>query len=47
MNLILKNKGVILFYVALIVCSQIYVWRIDRLEKQVDHYNNNVIITVK
>ncbi len=45
MRFILNNKGIILFYLALIICLQVYVWRIDRLEKKDVNYNN-VILTV-
>lgn len=45
MRFILNNKGIILFYIALLICLQVYVWRIDRLEKHDDFYNN-VILTV-
>ena len=47
MNFLSKNKGIILFYLALIICTQIYIWRIERLEEKETKIDHNVILYVK
>jgi len=45
MDLIIKNKGVILFYIGIVLFCYLYMWRIEKLE-EVKEKDNNYIIYV-
>jgi hypothetical protein len=44
MKYITKNKGVLLFYVGLVICTQVYVWRVERLSEKADEYPQYVTL---
>lgn len=47
MKSLLQRKGIILFYIGLILCAYLCTWRFERLEEKSDAYLNNIIINEK
>ncbi|MGI6329979.1 MAG: hypothetical protein ACOXZR_04010 [Bacilli bacterium] len=46
MNLIIKNKGVILFYIGIVLFCYLYMWRIEKLEEVKEKDDERFIIYV-
>ena len=47
MNVLSKNKGVIVFYLLLIVGVYIQSWRIESLEERTPDFPSAIVINVK
>lgn len=47
MNIITKNKGVLLFYIGLIVCAYICSWRFERLEAKENPTVDKLVLNIK
>lgn len=47
MKVLKKNKVVLMFYIAIICFSMLWMWRVERLDKNINENNNGVILDIK
>jgi hypothetical protein len=47
MKVLLKNRGVIIFYILLVAFTYVCSWRFERLDEKPREYVNEIVLNVK
>jgi hypothetical protein len=47
MKVLRKNKGVLIFYIMIICFAMMWMWRVEKLEKNVNDYSDTIILNIK
>jgi len=44
MEKLMNKKGIILFYLGVVICSYLYIWRVEKLEENYDYIKKDALV---